>query len=252
MNPMNEGTVTERAWYYAQGEQRMGPVAESVLRDQIARGTVRRDTLVWTEGMAQWLASGQVAIFESAFGTPAAPVSPQGQTFSPAPQAFSPPVQAGTISRPRPEFGEGELPYSSVMRRFAAMILDGMICGLLIGLVMAVMVMVVMGTAVVLPISAIGGICGFYVLPFMTFMLYHVLQDSSKAQATLGKRALGIRVQTIDGRPLTFGRALGRFLAKTFIRSALIFGIGYLVAFFTTRRQSVHDLLAETVVVKVG
>lgn len=42
-------------WYYAQGDQRQGPISEQELDTLIAAGTVTDNTLVWREGMADWL-----------------------------------------------------------------------------------------------------------------------------------------------------------------------------------------------------
>ena len=41
-------------WYYAQGDQRNGPVTESEFEALIAAGTINESTLVWREGMANW------------------------------------------------------------------------------------------------------------------------------------------------------------------------------------------------------
>ena len=41
-------------WYYAQGDQRQGPVSDSELDALIAAGTVNENTLVWKEGMGNW------------------------------------------------------------------------------------------------------------------------------------------------------------------------------------------------------
>ena len=42
-------------WYYhAPGEGRVGPLGAEALREQFTTGRIRRDTLVWREGMAEW------------------------------------------------------------------------------------------------------------------------------------------------------------------------------------------------------
>jgi len=41
-------------WFYAANGQQQGPFGDAQFRDLIASGTVRADTLVWTEGMAGW------------------------------------------------------------------------------------------------------------------------------------------------------------------------------------------------------
>ncbi|MDB5337072.1 MAG: domain containing protein, partial [Planctomycetaceae bacterium] len=80
--------------------------------------------------------------------------------------------------------------------------------------------------------------------------LYFALQESSDAGATLGKRALGLRVTTLSGEKISFGQASGRFFGK--ILSFLSIGIGYFIQPFTERRQTLHDMMTSTVVVKVS
>ena len=46
--------MPNRSWFYAANGQQQGPFPEEQLRDMIARGAVRADTLVWSEGMAGW------------------------------------------------------------------------------------------------------------------------------------------------------------------------------------------------------
>jgi hypothetical protein len=43
-----------RSWFYASEGQQQGPYPEIQLRELIARGTITTDTLVWTDGMANW------------------------------------------------------------------------------------------------------------------------------------------------------------------------------------------------------
>jgi uncharacterized RDD family membrane protein YckC len=77
--------------------------------------------------------------------------------------------------------------------------------------------------------------------------LYFAYQESSPAQATLGKRALGIKVTDLQGNRISFARASGRYFAK--ILSTVTFLIGYIMAAFTARKQALHDLIADTLVV---
>ena len=41
-------------WYYAQGDQRQGPVTDSEFEALIAAGTITETTLVWKDGMPNW------------------------------------------------------------------------------------------------------------------------------------------------------------------------------------------------------
>ena len=61
---------------------------------------------------------------------------------------------------------------------------------------------------------------------------------------TLGKMALQIRVVSMDGGPLSFGQSVGRYFAA--ILSALILGIGFIMAGVRPDKRALHDLLADT------
>ena len=78
--------------------------------------------------------------------------------------------------------------------------------------------------------------------------LYFALQESSPAGATLGKRAMGLRVVDLGGGRISLARATGRYFAKWL--SALPLGLGFLMAAFTEKKQALHDILAGTLVVE--
>lgn len=78
--------------------------------------------------------------------------------------------------------------------------------------------------------------------------LYYAIMEASSKQGTLGKMAVGIKVTDLDGNRITFGRATGRYFAK--ILSGLILMIGYIMAAFTDKKQALHDMLANTLVIK--
>ena len=52
--------MSNRTWFFASNGQQQGPYPEDQFRDLIARGTVRADTLVWSDGMAGWEKAGNV------------------------------------------------------------------------------------------------------------------------------------------------------------------------------------------------
>jgi hypothetical protein len=72
--------MADRSWFYASEGQQKGPFPEVQLRDLITRGTVRADTLVWTEGMAGWQKAGEIPGLMSAASGP--PTIPQGGSLS--------------------------------------------------------------------------------------------------------------------------------------------------------------------------
>jgi len=52
--------MSDRSWFYALNGQQNGPCQEGELRALIASGTIRPDTLVWTDGMAGWQKAGEI------------------------------------------------------------------------------------------------------------------------------------------------------------------------------------------------
>ena len=79
--------------------------------------------------------------------------------------------------------------------------------------------------------------------------LYFALLESSPRGATIGKMALGLRVVTGDGQQLTFLNATGRYFAK--FLSAMFMCIGFIMVGFTDRKRGLHDMIANTLVIKV-
>jgi uncharacterized RDD family membrane protein YckC len=78
-------------------------------------------------------------------------------------------------------------------------------------------------------------------------LLYWPLMECSSRQGTLGKRAIGIVVTDIDGRHISFARAVGRNLGK--IVSAIIYYVGFIMIAFTKKKQGLHDITANCLVV---
>jgi uncharacterized RDD family membrane protein YckC len=75
---------------------------------------------------------------------------------------------------------------------------------------------------------------------------YFVLLESSRWQATVGKRILQIKVGNFEGNRISRTKALLRTFGK-FISGQILL-IGYLMAFFTEKHQALHDFLAGTFV----
>jgi uncharacterized RDD family membrane protein YckC len=86
------------------------------------------------------------------------------------------------------------------------------------------------------------------VLVLVGYFFYCTLLESSSWQATVGKRALGLKVTNRRGERIGFGRAAMRFAAK--LLSGLTLCLGYLLFFVTKRRQALHDLIAGTLVAR--
>ncbi|HEV7332918.1 MAG TPA: RDD family protein [Flavisolibacter sp.] len=86
------------------------------------------------------------------------------------------------------------------------------------------------------------------VISLLITWLYSALMESGEGQATIGKRALGLKVTTASGERISFGQATGRHFGK--IVSTIILFIGYLMMLWDDRKQTLHDKMADTLVVK--
>ncbi len=84
----------------------------------------------------------------------------------------------------------------------------------------------------------------FWVVPAWP---YYAISESSKMQATVGKRLFGLRVTDLEGERIGFVRASVRHWAKVVSHCALF--MGWIMAAFTARKQGLHDFLAGTLVV---
>jgi TM2 domain-containing membrane protein YozV len=71
-------------WYYEQNGNRIGPVDEGTMRQLISDRTISIDTLVWTNGMANWTPLQQTQL---AAGLPVPPPMPYA---SPTPAYHNP------------------------------------------------------------------------------------------------------------------------------------------------------------------
>jgi uncharacterized RDD family membrane protein YckC len=88
----------------------------------------------------------------------------------------------------------------------------------------------------------------YYLLAFLSSWLYFTIMESSKLQATLGKKICNLVVTDTSGNRISFAKANARFWSK--IISGAIFAIGYIMAAFTEKHQALHDMVAGTLVVK--
>ena len=189
----------------------------------------------------------------------AAPVPPQAQT---GPQLQRPahamPQQAPTgphlqtPGRPMPPpvgapYATGpqvvvvppnQMRFAGWWRRLLAMLIDS---------ILIVLLSVVVG-AILSFIPVLGWIADV-ILPIVFPLLYYVMLESGKSQATLGKQMLGMKVVDLQGRAISGGTAFGRNIGK--VVSSLALFIGWFMPIFSSKKQAMHDMMAGTVVIKV-
>lgn len=217
-------------WYAYETGGQLGPVEWSALKARAESGVLRREDFVWREGMSDWVRADTVdGLFDAkpppfvASAPSNAPSNVSGETF---------------LSE------EPALLFAGFWRRAAAFLIDQVIL-----LAVFFVAFFTVGVAVGLlgnRAQLVGGVLNLTAIfgPW----LYYAGMESSKYQATLGKRALGIRVTDLFGRRIDFLRATGRHFAK--IVSALLLLTGYLMAAFTSKKQALHDVMASCLVVR--
>ena len=147
--------------------------------------------------------------------------------------------------------------YAGFWRRFIAYIVDRFI----IGIPFSIIILAFLVPSIIamcssppdpdqIPFAVISFVLGWLwliALVLIAHLLYFTFFESSKLQATPGKMLIGIIVTDLQGQRISFLRALGRNLGK--VLSHMLLNIGFIMAGFTARRQALHDLLAETLVV---
>jgi uncharacterized RDD family membrane protein YckC len=79
---------------------------------------------------------------------------------------------------------------------------------------------------------------------FVVQVAYFTIMESSESQATIGKKAMNLIVADENGNRLNTQQALIRNVSR--IVSSIICLIGYFMAFFTEKKQALHDIIAKT------
>src|SRR5215831_6842530 len=145
-------------------------------------------------------------------------------------------------------FQEYQINYAGFWWRFLASMIDGLIMGVIfvpLGVVIGIGMASANDPDSPMLLAANYGLNG---LEFLVGWLYFAFCESSSWQATLGKKVCGLLVTDMAGNQLTFGRATGRYFGK--LLSGLICYIGFIMAGFTERKQALHDMVANTLVLK--
>jgi len=228
-----------------------GPFTRAQVAEKLQRGEVTLSSLAFVEGLAQWTPLGDVLARVDAAHPPPPPVAAPAVA---APRAPTPGYSyAATMEPP------AHIVYAGFWLRLVAYLIDSVIinvvffgAALLIGLVLGLLLGLT-GQAVQDGSDSANAIKGIiaafiYIALIVAVWLYFALMESGAWQATVGKKILGLKVTTMEGRRIGFGQASGRFFGK--ILSGITFMIGYIMAGFTPRKQALHDMIAGTLVVR--
>ena len=261
-------------WYYADAErQRQGPLTAEELTQRFHQGLLRLDTLVWREGLAEWQPlrdfTNELALHQApaeTFYTPVEPVtstgfgagSPPSGTGDGTDSPYAPPSAALTSSDQ--VHAGGEVVYSGLWKRFAASILDSFVTGILSYVVLIPMMLVMGLSASGMASSGADPFGGMSMaMALLTYpvsigipAIYFGWMHASSTQASLGKMAVGAKVVRSDGQRIGFWRGFLRYVVYilfTLVTCGLGVLISGLMVAFTERKQALHDMICDTLVV---
>jgi uncharacterized RDD family membrane protein YckC len=202
-------------WYYASRGEKIGPVDNATLDELVRTGVVSGDTLLWQQGMETW--------------------------------------------QPLANLRRGAVHYGGFWIRFVARLIDGILVGVVSAIVRIPLMMMIPSTlaglggrepgpeAVLAVLPAILGLAGLSFLIQTALGLAYEVYFLSTRSATLGKMAVGLKVITSEGGPISAGLAAGRYFASWL--SGIIFFIGYIMAAFDDQKRSLHDRICNTRVI---
>ena len=255
-------------WHYVEQQQQIGPVTDEQLAKLFQTGSINADTLVWREGLPDWIPFRDAKLESNPPPTTAPPLAattpanadevvcaecgkifPAGETIRHG--------NARVCASCKPVFlqklaegarvSTGELNYAGVFTRFAAVLLDGVLLFMVnLAIRLAVGLPLMQGMSEQ-PSTRLTTQIVLFCISTAIGISYEVLLIG-KYGATLGKMACKIKVVTADGGPVSYARALGRYFAK--MLSAFTCMIGYLMAFFDSQKRALHDHICNTRVVQ--
>ena len=137
-----------------------------------------------------------------------------------------------TMSQPQVEVAAAEMRYAGFWIRVLASIIDSVI--------------------LIVPSAVVSANYGKGLGAFMQYVLMwaYAIYMLNTRQATLGKMAVGIKVISANGNNQTLEKLALREIIGKFL-NMITLGIGYLMVAFTAKKQGLHDMIADTVVVYV-
>ena len=206
-------------WYYKLGGEEFGPIDKDALQELLRRGEVGLRTPVRSKKSQEWIALGQTGEF--------APVADE-----------EPAVEIGPAS---------SLDYAPLWRRAIALGVDSLALGVG-GILFANILAVVLVARRISPEAENLG-ADLWLVPYVVLALpwvYFSLFEGSSLQATPGKLLMRVFVTDISGYAPGYRRAATRAAVK-YVSSILLMA-GFAMPPFSSRRQTLHDFVAGTVV----
>ena len=250
-------------WYYSDDQRnRLGPVSAEEMASLHRGGQLKPESLVWREGLADWVQWRTIQTEVVPPGTPrpavfmappveeAAPAvvhdltAPAERLQRPEPASpYAPPT--ASVDDVRAPVMDAEVAYMGFLRRLAALLMDSLV------MIPILLVAAMFFSPTDLATTGAASLTWQGVVT-TAWVAYLGLMQARPAGATLGKMVVSIKLVRSNGETVSLVRALLRALFLQ-VFSLITFGLGYLILAiiipFTARKQSLHDMLFDTVVV---
>lgn len=123
--------------------------------------------------------------------------------------------------------------YGGFWIRLVAALLDGVIFGVPL--------------AIISVLSTLAGVATLYYVVYLGVIILTIYLDGTKG-GTPGKLILGLKIVNEKGDVIGIPSAILRYIGK--IVSGLILCIGYIMIAFTDKKRGLHDMIANTYVIK--
>jgi uncharacterized RDD family membrane protein YckC len=252
-------------WYYAEDEIQIGPLTDSEFDELVRIGKIEDTTMVWHDGLSEW--------------------KPYRDVRSPAPAAASIPAVAVSAAPPtlhcsqcRREFriddliqyqnfwicsdckplffqrlreglpAPGAMNYAGFWIRAGAKMID-LVIFFVVEMALIFAFMPISGFSHWATRGQVPNLGFFLIYPILiAFHISYSVFFNGKYGATPGKMALGLKIVTSTGHPLTYVKAFARVLAE--MLSGIICYIGYIMAAFNDEKKSLHDQICDTRVIR--
>ena len=152
----------------------------------------------------------------------------------PSARGIAPPTSFPDIPEP--------VEYASFWRRIGAHIIDSFILN-----IVATVLLIPVAGALGMGEPSLPALLGMLVVSLLPLVYWIVFW--TRTGATPGKSALGIRVVSSGGDPVTGGQSVVRCIGYFF--SSLVFCLGYLAMLWDDEKRCWHDRMAGTRVIRV-
>lgn len=138
--------------------------------------------------------------------------------------------------------------YAGFWWRWLALWIDGLIISIPSTLITILILIGLVKIFGMKPISEFTLKIVYNIFALVVLIFYQIVFESTKMQGSVGKRIVGIKCVDINLERLTFKKAFVRNICK--VVSVFTFGIGFIMAGFTKKKQALHDIIAKTLVIR--